>query len=118
MDTTGSLSDSSTSITETSESDDSLSASNTTQSEAFESKETEPSGVSSGAATPVNPTSVAAYSGKAYAVINDNQPNFSATELSTAGYEKYSELDSLGRRRDWGEIHSQLEIFFADRLPQ
>ena len=21
-----------------------------------------------------------------------------------------------GRRRDWGEIHSQLEIFFADRL--
>lgn len=22
-----------------------------------------------------------------------------------------------GRRRDWGEIHSQLEIFFADRLP-
>ena len=23
-----------------------------------------------------------------------------------------------GRRRDWGKIHSQLEIFFADRLPQ
>ena len=23
-----------------------------------------------------------------------------------------------GRRRDWGEIHSQLEIYFADRLPQ
>ena len=23
-----------------------------------------------------------------------------------------------GRRRDWGEIHSQLVIFFADRLPQ
>lgn len=23
-----------------------------------------------------------------------------------------------GRRRDWGEIHSQLEIFFADRLSQ
>lgn len=22
-----------------------------------------------------------------------------------------------GRRRDWGQIHSQLEIFFADRLP-
>ena len=21
-----------------------------------------------------------------------------------------------GRRRDWGEIHSQLEIFFADRI--
>ena len=23
-----------------------------------------------------------------------------------------------GRRSDWGEIHSQLEVFFADRLPQ
>ena len=23
-----------------------------------------------------------------------------------------------GRRMDWGEIHSQLEIFFADRLPE
>ena len=23
----------------------------------------------------------------------------------------------IGRRRHWGEIHSQLEIFFADRLP-
>ena len=22
-----------------------------------------------------------------------------------------------GRRRDWGRIHSQLEVFFADRLP-
>ena len=22
-----------------------------------------------------------------------------------------------GRRQDWGVIHSQLEIFFADRLP-
>ena len=22
-----------------------------------------------------------------------------------------------GKRKDWGEIHSQLEIFFADRLP-
>jgi transposase-like protein len=21
-----------------------------------------------------------------------------------------------GRRKDWGQIHSQLEIFFADRL--
>ena len=23
-----------------------------------------------------------------------------------------------GKRKDWGHIHSQLEIFFADRLPQ
>ena len=97
LDTTGSLSDSSTSITETSDSDYNLSASDITQPEASESKETELSGVGSGVATPVNPTSVAAYSGTAYTVINNNQPNFSATELSTVGYEKYSELDSLGR---------------------
>lgn len=32
-----------------------------------------------------------------YIVINNNQPNFTATELSTSGYEKYSSLDSLGR---------------------
>ena len=55
------------------------------------------SGVGNITATPVEPSGIAAYSGKAYAVINDNQPNFSASELSTAGYEKYSELDSLGR---------------------
>ena len=60
-------------------------------------KENKPSGVGSGVATPVKSTSIAAYSGKAYAIINDNQPNFSAAELSTTGYEKYSELDSLGR---------------------
>ena len=23
-----------------------------------------------------------------------------------------------GKRKDWGQIHSQLEIFFADRLPR
>ena len=59
--------------------------------------ESKPSGVGNITATPVEPSGIAAYSGKAYAVINDNQPNFSASELSTAGYEKYSELDSLGR---------------------
>jgi len=37
------------------------------------------------------------YSGSAYCVINDNVPTFSASELTTKGYEKYSELDSLGR---------------------
>lgn len=59
--------------------------------------ESKPSGVGNITATPVEPSGIAAYSGKAYAVISDNQPNFSASELSTAGYEKYSELDSLGR---------------------
>ncbi|MBM6921875.1 DNA/RNA non-specific endonuclease [Phocea massiliensis] len=37
------------------------------------------------------------YSGSAYVVINDNQPNFSAAELTTNAYEKYAALDSNGR---------------------
>lgn len=61
------------------------------------SPNSKPSSVGSGTATPVKPASVGAYAGTAYAVINNNQPNFSATELTTTGYEKYSDLDSLGR---------------------
>lgn len=53
--------------------------------------------VGSGAAAPVTPSGVPAYSGKAYATINGNTPNFSSAELTTAGYEKYSPLDALGR---------------------
>lgn len=37
------------------------------------------------------------YSGEPYAVINNNTPSFSKSELTTKGYEKYSDLDSLGR---------------------
>ncbi len=61
------------------------------------SPSSKPSSVGSGTATPVKPASVGAYAGTAYVVINNNQPNFSATELTTTGYEKYSDLDSLGR---------------------
>ena len=61
------------------------------------SPSSKPSSVGSGSATPVKPASVGAYAGTAYVVINNNQPNFSATELTTTGYEKYSDLDSLGR---------------------
>lgn len=57
----------------------------------------QPSIVGTGIATPVNPADLQAYSGNAYVVINNNQPNFSTSELSTIGYEKYSSLDSLGR---------------------
>ena len=41
--------------------------------------------------------SIPAYSGEAYVVVNNNQPNFRDSELTTKGYEKYSSLDSLGR---------------------
>ncbi len=43
------------------------------------------------------PQGVPAYSGKPYAVINNNLPLFSKSELTTTAYEKYSPLDSLGR---------------------
>ena len=55
-----------------------------------------PSSVGSGTATHVKPASAGAYAGTAHVVINNNQPNFSATELTTTGYEKYSDLDSAG----------------------
>ncbi|MBQ9086293.1 MAG: DNA/RNA non-specific endonuclease [Clostridia bacterium] len=37
------------------------------------------------------------YSGEPYVVLKDNEPDFTATELTTSSYEFYSELDSLGR---------------------
>lgn len=40
---------------------------------------------------------IPAYSGTAYAVINNNIPYFTDSELSAVSYEYYSELDSLGR---------------------
>ena len=53
--------------------------------------------VGTGSATAVDPSTLPAYSGTAYTIVNNNQPNFSASELTTKGYEKYSNLDSLGR---------------------
>lgn len=53
--------------------------------------------VGTGTAKAVEPSTLPAYSGSAYTVINGNQPNFSASELTTVGYEKYANLDSLGR---------------------
>ncbi len=39
------------------------------------------------------------FSDKPYVIINNNIPNFDASELKTKGYESYSKLDSLGRTR-------------------
>ncbi len=41
--------------------------------------------------------SIPGYSGNAYVTVNDNQPYFSDTDLTTTSFESYSELDSLGR---------------------
>ena len=54
-------------------------------------------GVGTGVATPVKLSEIPAYSGKAYCVINGGIPNFSAAELTTKSYEKYTPLDRLGR---------------------
>jgi len=58
---------------------------------------TDKEGVGSEQSVITDSSSTPAYAGVAYTVINDNIPSFSAAELTTKGYEKYSELDSLGR---------------------
>lgn len=40
---------------------------------------------------------VPAFSGEPYAIINDNQPEFTDEDLTTTAYEYYSKLDHLGR---------------------
>lgn len=55
------------------------------------------SSVGTGNQTAIKPSDIPKYSGKPYITINNNIPNFSASELTQKGYEKYSELDSLGR---------------------
>lgn len=42
-------------------------------------------------------TQVPAYSGKAYAVINNNNPYFTKDDMTTDSYETYAKLDALGR---------------------
>ncbi|MBQ5320444.1 MAG: DNA/RNA non-specific endonuclease [Oscillospiraceae bacterium] len=37
------------------------------------------------------------YSGNAYVIINSNKPSFTEDEITTKAYEKYYELDNLGR---------------------
>lgn len=63
--------------------------------------ETEPQPTETATVTPVEPTidlsSIPAYSGNPYVVINNNEPGFTDTELTTTSFETYSDLDSLGR---------------------
>lgn len=47
--------------------------------------------------TAVDPSALPAYSGSAYIVVDENQPNFSSGELTTDAYERYSILDDKGR---------------------
>ena len=68
-----------------------------TQTPTTNEKPNNAQGVGSGTRKAVDPSKLPAYSGTAYTIVNDNQPNFSVAELTTKGYEKYSSLDSLGR---------------------
>ena len=47
--------------------------------------------------------SIPVYSGKAYVSINNGNPNFTKSDLTTKSYEYYSPLDSLGR---CGVVHA------------
>ncbi|MBR6902703.1 MAG: DNA/RNA non-specific endonuclease, partial [Clostridia bacterium] len=67
------------------------------ESSAVSQKKEVKSYVGTGVATAVNASTLPSFSGNAYTVVNNNQPNFSAGELTTTGYEKYSVLDNLGR---------------------
>lgn len=46
---------------------------------------------------PITLSNIPAYSGNPYVTINNNIPFFNESDLTTSSYEKYSELDSLGR---------------------
>ncbi len=52
---------------------------------------------------PVSLDSIPAYSGKAYVNINNGNPSFSNSDLTTKSYEFYSNLDNLGR---CGVVHA------------
>lgn len=61
-----------------------------------------PSGAQSGSTSTASETAasldnIPAFSGEPYVVIDDNQPSFTASELTTSSFESYAPLDSLGR---------------------
>ena len=71
--------------------------STTQKPDSSSSQNNKPTEAGTGTAKPIDPKSLPAYSGTAYTVVNNNQPNFNSSELTTTGYEKYSTRDSLGR---------------------
>lgn len=54
-------------------------------------------GMEISAATQAELDDIPAFTGDAYVVINENEPDFEEEELTTESYEEYSKLDSLGR---------------------
>lgn len=44
-----------------------------------------------------NLSEISVYNGEDYVVINDNKPEFTEEDITTTSFEKYSDLDNLGR---------------------
>lgn len=59
--------------------------------------ELSPSGSLSVSGTPAEENPSALWNGQPYTAVNGNVPGFSEKDLTTASFESYSELDSLGR---------------------
>lgn len=60
-------------------------------------EETKQPELSNPTSTGFNLSSIPAYSGSPYVVVNNNNPYFSESDLTTTSFEYYSDLDSLGR---------------------
>ena len=53
--------------------------------------------IGKGQASPVSLSDIPSWSGDPYVIVDNNIPNFDASELSVTGYETYLSIDALGR---------------------
>lgn len=80
-----------------SEGGEGISSESESQESSSEASTPDKNEVINGENKPFDLSSIPAYSGSPFAVVNDNIPSFSESELTKNSYEFYSELDSLGR---------------------
>ena len=59
--------------------------------------------------------SIPAYSGEPYVIINGNRPDFSLKDLTTVEFERYSELDWLGR---CGAAYANISLYTMPTEPR
>lgn len=83
--------------TDQSESGQTSSTTVTTTVKSESGNQNDPEGDASTGKDVIDLSELPVYSGSPFIVINNNQPEFNESELTTAGYEKYSSLDILGR---------------------
>ncbi len=63
----------------------------------YETPIEEESGISNNQESVIDLSNIPDFSGTPYITVNNNIPDFTASDYTTTSYEKYSELDSLGR---------------------